>query len=353
MKKNRDYTGKTIFIGIDVHKKSYSLAAVCDGELVKRDSITASPASAYHYIQKYFPNGKVKSAYEAGFSGFVLHRFLINQGIDNIVVNAASIEIGSRDRVKTDKRDATKIAVQLQAGRLEGIFVPPRDMEDRRELTRLRSTLVKERNRTAVRMKHKAYYYGLKGPDDNSRVCRKWIESIEKKPTAPYLTYVFKTYIEQWKGLDDKIKEIDELMRYQAKANEAEEEVYRSVPGIGPTAARMLANELGDMSHFSNERKLFSYTGLTPREHSSGEHVRRGHISKQGKPTLRSVLVQCSWTAVRCDPVLKKTFEDLSKNVGSKRAIVAIARRLIGRVRACFRKNEKYQNPIKENKEVA
>ena len=73
------------------------------------------------FLRKYFPGAQIKTAYEAGFSGFVLHRYLTQNGVENIVVNAASIEVASRDRVKTDKRDAVKIAKQLSSGFLKGI----------------------------------------------------------------------------------------------------------------------------------------------------------------------------------------------------------------------------------------
>jgi transposase len=98
------------------------------------------------------------------------------------------------------------------------------------------------------------------------------------------------------------------------------------------------------MSQFSSERALSSYTGLTPCEYSSGEHVRKGHISRQGKPVLRSILVQCAWTAIRYDKSLREVFDRIGKRAGAKRAIVAVARRLIGRIRACFRANTLYQS---------
>ncbi len=353
MKDKRDYTGKTIFAGIDVHKKTYSVVVVCDKEIVKRDTLCAMPEALRSYLQKHFVGAKINSAYEAGFSGFGLHRHLIEHGINNIVVHAASVEIGARDKVKNDKRDALKIAVQLEAGRLKGIFVPSIEMEDRRELTRLRSTFVQDRNRIATRFKHKAHYNGLIGPDDYQRVSGEWIKDLLSKDVRPGLQYTIITLAKEWHGLNDKIKELEILLEEQAKNDENLELVYRSVKGIGKTAARILANELGDMSQFPSERDLFSYTGLTPSEYSSGEHTRKGHISRQGKPMLRSTLVQCAWVAIRYDENLKEVFERISKRAGAKRAIVAVARKLIGRIRACFRAGKLYQSQEVPSKAVA
>jgi len=226
MKNRYDYTGKTIFTGIDVHKKTYSVVTVCDGEIIKRDTMPAYPDRLVAYLLKFFPGAKIKSAYEAGFSGFYLHRILLKKGIENMVVHAASIEISSRDRVKTDKRDAAKIAVQLSTNRLKGIFVPPPEMEDKRELTRYRTNLVKDRNRIAARLKHKAHQYGLVGPDDIQTVCSQWFKQFEKKKMNPNLRYVFDALIEEWNHNKRKIKEVDNLLKIQATEDKDCETVY-------------------------------------------------------------------------------------------------------------------------------
>lgn len=339
-----DYKGKTIFVGIDVHKTTYSVAVVCDKAIVKRDTIRANPEVLGDYLQKHFVGAQIHSAYEAGFSGFGLHRHLVERSINNIVIHAASVEIGARDKVKNDKRDALKIAVQLEAGRLRGIFVPSIEMEERRELTRLRSTFVQDRNRTATRLKHKAHYHGLIGSEDYKKVSNEWIKMLMNKEAPPGVKYAIAALAREWHEMNEKIKELEVVLGEQAKQDERVEVTYRSVKGVGKTASRILANELGDMSQFASERNLFSYTGLTPSEYSSGEHTRKGHISRQGKPILRSTLVQCSWVAIRYDNELKQAFERISKRAGAKRAIVAVARRLIGRIRACFRTGELYRS---------
>src|SRR5439155_27306262 len=104
---------------------------------------------------------KINTAYEAGFSGFHLHRHLISHGINNIVVHPGSIEVASRDRVKTDKRDALKIATQLAAGRLRGVFVPSLEREEKRTVTRLRTTIVRSRHRVGQQFKALLFTQGL------------------------------------------------------------------------------------------------------------------------------------------------------------------------------------------------
>lgn len=346
MNKN-DYTGKVVYMGIDVHKKTYCCVSVCDNEIVKRDTIPATPEGLLHYMRKFFPGAKIQSAYEAGFSGFYLHRYLIQNGINNIVVHPASIEISARDRVKTDKRDALKIALQLSTQRLKGIYVPSLEQEAKRLVSRLRTTFWKARTRVGTQLKSLLFTQGLIDPFDCTRVCKKWITEkfleIEAGNYPKEFCYAAKAYAEEWETLTKKIQEIQNQLKIQAISEIDIHQIYESVPGIGLIHARQLANELGDMSQFSNEKKLFSYTGLTPSEYSSGEHIRQGHITRQGRSVFRKILIEAAWVAITKDPWLRQVYDRLSHHRGGKRAIVGVARRLVGRIRSCLLNGKLYE----------
>ncbi len=347
MSSKYNYKGKTIYIGLDVHKNTYSVVTIYDNEVVKKDRITASPEGLVTYINKYFAGACVYSAYEAGFSGFHLHRYLIKGGINNIVVHPSAIEISARDKVKTDKRDALKIATQLSDRRLKSIHVPSEAREAKRTVTRLRSTLMRDRHRINNRMKALFFQYGLINAYDDTRISKRWISKILKELKqnnyAKDFYYTLGNYTKQWLDITERIKEIDKHLVEQAKSESGLDMIYRSVPGVGALTARILANELGDMSQFSSEKKLFSFTGLTPSERSSGEIKRLGHISRQSRSVLRQILVEASWIAIRYDHSLKKIYENIAKRAGGKRAIVGIARRLIARIRACLLTGELYK----------
>lgn len=339
----KDYTGKTIFVGMDVHKKTYSVTAICEGTIVKKDTLKADPQSLVSYLKKRFGSGKIKTAYEAGFCGFHLHRTLEAAGIENIVVHAAGIET-SNSRVKTDKRDSLKIAAHLSEGKLRSVYVPTLEQEDNRTVTRLRDTFSKEKARIANQIKSLLFLHGLIPADNKKKVSLKWIKSLSKLEMTPGVRFSIETFASMWLQFDMKIKEIDREIKKQAIKNKAIDEMYQTVNGIGCTSARVLANELGDLQQFKNERQLFSYTGFTPSEHSSGEHTRQGHITKQGKPLVRKILVQAAWVAIRHDKDLQSVYERIAAKSGAKRAIIAVARRLIGRIRTCFRTGEIYQS---------
>jgi transposase len=337
--KQYDYTGKVIYIGIDVHKKTYSCASICEGEVVKRDTMPAKPEILLNYLKNKFSGAEIHTAYEAGFSGFYLHRYLVSQGIKNIVVHPGSIEVASKNRVKTDKRDALKIARQLAAGRLKGIFVPSQEREERRSMSRLRSNILCLRHQIGQQFKGLLFTQGLIEMEDDTVLCKKWLLQklceVENAGYSKDFCYSLHQYAKQWIQLNDHMKEIESRLAVQAKEEKGLQLLYESVPGIGPIHGRQLANELGDMKQFRNEKHFFCFTGLTPSEHSSGEHTRQGHITRQGNSVLRRIFIEAAWVAIYQDPSLEEIFNRLAYKRGKKRAIVGVARRLAGRIRSC------------------
>lgn len=336
------YRDKNVFVGIDVHKRTYAVVSSVDGIVVKKWQTVASPEAFARQLKDLYPHSDIHTAYEAGFSGFVLHRVLEQAGIHNLVVNPGSIEVSVHNRVKTDKRDAQKISALLGAGRLKGIRVPSEQVEHRRLLTRTRAQLVGERTTLKNMIRMRGHQFGLIAPEDRRIMSHQFVQELLEKAPSPEFTVTVNAYWRIWKSLDTEIKALEGELHKQAQ-QDACEETYRSAPGIGPLSSRILANELGDMSQFENERQLFSYTGLTPSEHSSGESVRRGHITRQGNARVRCILCEAAWLAIRKDQSLRDFFNNLYPRSGKKKAIVAVARKLVGRIRAAFRQQKLYQ----------
>ena len=335
------YAGKRVYIGIDVHRAFFVASCICEGVVVKRCRMPSKSEAITSLITKYFPGSEIKTCYEAGYSGFWLHRELAAAGVSNIVVHAASIEVAANDRVKTDKRDSLKMARQLEAGRLRGIRVPTLEQEQQRLLTRTREQLMRAKRRVQAQIRMRLHQFGL-FPAHIERVIR--LKDVEELLTRMKgdLKFSISCLHAEWAHLAVQVKEIDRQLAARSEADPLDA-VYRSVPGIGPLIARVLSSELGDMSQFSNERTLFSFTGLTPGEYSSGNNVHRGHISRQGSSRLRHMLVEAAWKAIRKDEALREFFERIAKKAGKKRAIVAVARKLIGRIRAALRASTNYE----------
>lgn len=330
----RDYSGKSVFVGLDVHKKSYVIAAYCEGEMVKRWTTTSDPEQTAAQLVRYFKGAAIHSAYEAGFSGFKLHRVLTAFGIANFVVNAGSVEVESNNRVKTDRRDAKKLAELLAAGRLRSIYIPSEIQEARRSLSRGRDQVVQRRKAIGNQLKMKLYYLGFQIDQDRklSESLLQWVEGLEM---AAEHRFAIEELMDAWRQETKRIKRFDQALKRQAETDD-NEKIYRSAPGIGSISARVLSNELGDMSRFDNEGQVFSASGLTPSEYSSGDRIRKGHISRQGSSRLRGILVEVAWRAIREDESLKGIYLRIARRRDGKRAIVAVARKILGRLRHCL-----------------
>jgi transposase len=338
--KRLSYEGEKVSIGIDVHKNHYTVCCMVRSEVVHKVTMPPSGLKLLEFIRSRFAGAEVKTAYEAGFSGFNLHRVLESGGVTNLVVHAGSIEVAVRDRVKTDRRDSLKLASLLECGRLKGIRVPSIEEEKSRLLHRTREQLVRDRSRTANRIKMKLYQFGLDVP---KVITLQNLEKIvESNDQGIELDYSLRKFISIWKSLNKDIREVNLLQTKRFEANNLFK-IYRSIPGYGLQTACMLLTELGNMSQFRNERGLFSFLGLTPTERSSGEKEIKGHISRQGSSRLRGVLVEAAWSAVKNDLYWKNEYQKRAVRIGGKRAIVSIARRLVGVARALSLKGQLYE----------
>ena len=294
----------------------------------------------------------MKSAYEAGFCGFILHRFLIDHGIHNIVVHPGSIEVESNNFKKTDKRDSKKIAIQLSAGRLHCVFIPTVEAENRRYISRLREAFVKQRTRTSTQLKSLLNVNGLIPHDKSPKISKKFLKELLAIELNKNLHYCLQQLADTWLYFNTKIGEVEKNLSVLTPDEQELYNDYRKIIGFGPKIARILVQEIGNTMQFSNEEKLFAFCGLTPREHSSGEHKRLGHITRQGNPILRKVLVQAAWVAVRKDPYFSEYHKQLSARKGTCRAIVAVARKLIGRARCAIKKKDNFIAVKAEDKVV-
>src|SRR5215468_1442469 len=183
-------TGERVYVGIDVHKATYTVTCVCQRRIVKTATVPADPASLAGSLPRWFPGATLSAAYEAGFSGFVLHRALTQAGITNIVVHPASVAVAANDKVKTDRRDAKKLAIDLADGRLRGIYVPTEAEELARLLPRTRAQLVAHRATLTRQIKAKLHQFGLITPTSRRLMSSRYLREIAawKLPTELHVS---------------------------------------------------------------------------------------------------------------------------------------------------------------------
>ena len=160
-----------VFVGIDVHHRTYKVSCHIDGVEVKKWNMTAIPQKLAQQLNSFFPGKEIYSVYETGFSGFSLHRVLDKAGIKNIVVHAGYVESNS-SRVKTDQKDARKLSRQLASQNLKGARVPSIEEESKRLLHRTRQQIVRHRSSLKIQIRMKLHQFGLIPADEKREMTR-------------------------------------------------------------------------------------------------------------------------------------------------------------------------------------
>lgn len=345
-----DFSNQNIYVGFDVHLRSWKVTILTENVAVKTFSQDPKPELLYQYLKKNFPGGIYHSAYEAGFCGYWIHNKLISLGVNSIVVNPADIPTTNKERVqKEDKRDSKKIARSLRNGDLKPIYVPDLKTLEDRGLLRIRATMVKDLTRFKNRIKSFLYFHGIDFPESFSNPKSHWskrfitwLESIELTEESGEIT--LSSFIHQSKNLRatilDLTKQVQKLSQTERYQNDVK--LLRSLPGIGVLTAMTILTELETIMRFSNIDTLCSYIGLVPSTNSSGEEEKTGDITPRGHSVLRTAIIESSWTAIRHDPVLLKSHLDYCKRMEANKSIVRIAKKLLSRIKFVLKNKQPY-----------
>ncbi len=338
--------GKEVYIGIDVHKDSWHVTARTEAEEIFHGRMP----SQYHALQSLFDRFQeciVKVSYEAGPCGFWLYDKLTQDCIETIVVPPSLIPIESGNKVKTDKRDSRKLATLLENNMLKKVHVLTEEERAHRELVRTRRQIVNKRNGLACQIKSKLLFHGitcpLPGKERWSRRYITWLKelTLEKeslKTSFQYLIELYEYLSVQIISITKKVIELTRIDKYRDKVD-----LLRTIPGIGKIIAIELLVELQNIERFKSAENISSYLGLTPSEYSTGQYVRQGRITRCGNSRARTCLVESSWFLIAKDPFMGRKYMKLKNRRGAKRAIIAIARNLIVRIRAMLLTNEPYR----------
>jgi transposase len=328
-----DFSGQSFYIGIDVHKKSWTVTVRSLNIELVRFSQTPDAVQLSHYLHKRYPDGRFFSAYEAGFCGTSHHHALCREGIENIIIHPADLPESDKEKKnKTDLHDSRAVAKYLESGVLNGIHVMPVDQQERRSLHRCRQATVGNVTRCTNRLRSLLDYYGVELPDnlrDKEYVSKYFLDWLGKlKLTTEYGTEVLQRYIEDLQYHRSRQLLITrKLKKIIAEHYGQSYSCLLTVPGIGPITAIALLAETGDLSRFKNPDEFCSYLGLVPSEQSSGERVYSTHIQPRCNRHLRPLLIEAAWTAIRRCPVLLAYYrKHAGKN--NKKAIVKVARKL-------------------------
>lgn len=311
-------------IGLDVHKNSISIGIADDGrngEVRYYGKIDNNMNQLNKVIRKLISKGTVlRFAYEAGPCGYGIYRYLTNNDIDCIVVAPSKIPQPSGNRLKNDKRDCLTLARLHRAGELTPVYVPTEEDEALRDLVRAREDAARmlrtaKQQLGAFLLRHDVLY---SGKTKWTKAHFNWLADISMPHPAQQI--VLQEYIDTLTDCSNRVQRLTEQVRQQSQQSRLCEliKALQSMRGISHVVAATIAAELGDLTRFANPEKLMAFLGLIPSEHSSGERVNKGSITKTGNRHVRKALVEAAHAyrfPARKSKAIRKRQEELPKGV--------------------------------------
>jgi transposase len=340
---------KLRFLGMDVHAETIAVAiAEPDGEVRSLGTIANREDSIRKFIRKLGSPEHLRACYEAGPTGFVLYWQLTQLGVECAVVAPSLVPKKPGDRVKTDRRDALKLARSHRSGDLTAVWVPDEDSEALRDLVRQREAAKQDQLRARHRVTKLLLRTGQRPPLGlkawTERYMR-WLAQVRYTQPAQEVTRL--DCMNEVEHMSARVKRLEEAILEVVKlAPEPMQELIRGLQalrGVAHISAVTIASELGNISsRFESARKLMGYCGVFPSEDSSGKRIRRGGITKAGNAHLRRIVVESAW----CYRHLPRVGERLRKrHQGVPPAITEIA------WKAQHRLHKRYMTMISAGKE--
>jgi transposase len=338
-----------LFIGIDVHKKSWTAHFKTDLFDYKTVTMPAGPTSLLNYVDNHFIDHEITCCYEAGCFGYRIARTLQDAGWKVLVVNPGDVpRTHKHDWQKTDKIDCRNLCSHLQKGNLHSIYIPGIEQEGLRTLFRRRIHMVRQLRTIKSHIKSQLLYFGIQLPKefDNSNWShdmKTWISCIQWNLTTVALT------------MNSRLKQLDfiwyellhisnELRAHCRKHQKRDYYLLKSVPGIGGITAAAILAELGDIRRF-NADQLAALVGFIPGIYESSDNKICLGLTKRSNRELRSLLIEASWVAVRTDMALQAYYRKHAHAEPNK-AIVKVAHKLLGRIKAVINSGIPYQKGL-------
>ncbi len=317
-------TKRIKYVGLDVHKKSITIAIadeLRDQEVRKYGTIENKPVSIDKFVRKLVSDSSTPHfVYEAGPCGYTLYRHLTEKGYECMVAAPSLIPKKSGCRIKTDGRDAIELARLHRAGELTAVYVPNPEDEAMRDLTRAREDAKvasrKAKQHLSAFLLRNGHVYT--GKSHWQKAHFNWISDI--KMAHPYQQFTLQEYVDavdaSIRRVDRHTEQIQKLVKQWRMASVVK--ALQAMRGVSLIVAATTVAELGDLSRFDHPTKLMAYLGLIPSEHSTGESIKRGPITKTGNAHVRRVLVEAAQAyrlPARVSRILLKRQEGISQEI--------------------------------------
>lgn len=285
-------------VGLDVHATSIAFAVLpSDAERPLVSELPNDPkAIRRRFTRLQAEHGDLRACYEAGACGFELYRQLTALGVPCDVVAPALIPRRPGERIKTDRRDATKLVRLHRAGELTAIHVPTPEQEAARDLVRAREDVRRDLTAARHRLGKFLLRHGQRYLDGHNWTRGFWAWLNRQRFDDPAAQAALDHYVLQVHHLEDRRTALEAQIARLAETAPYEDSVQRltCLRGISTLSAMVLLTELQDLRRFTHPRQLMSFVGLVPSEHSSGTRQLRGRITKAGNSHARRILVEAA-----------------------------------------------------------
>jgi len=331
----QEVTGEDLFIGIDLHKAKWHVTIRSADVELFCGSIPGQWVALRRLLDRYEGN-RIQAVYEAGCFGFWLYDRLVEYGVECLVTPPSLVPQEYGNRVKTDRRDSRKLPSLLAKGLLKRVWVPSQEERYHRQVVRRRRQLVRDRVRTQNRIKSELQFYGISLPAPKGKWTQVYFDNLRRiRFGNRWMQESFNRLLEHYEHLSELIDKQTKVLSALAKTASYRKrvEILSSIPGIGVITSMEILLELQDVARFRRADQLAAYVGLTPSQYSSADKVRMGRITGIGKDSVRVALVEASWWLIRKDKAMGIKYEKIKARAGGKRAIVAVARILLLRIR--------------------
>jgi transposase len=292
---------KLRFVGLDVHAETIAIAvAEADGTVRELGTIANRPEAVRKLLHKLGDTAALRVCYEAGPTGYTLYWQLLTLGIACAVIAPSLIPTKAGDRVKTDRKDAVRLARCHRAGELTAVWVPDAQTEAVRDLVRAREVAKQDQLRARHRLNKFLLRHGVQRPEGMRAWTQRHLVWLgQRRFELPTLQVVFDEYRAHLTTIAERVARLERAITAAietlAAPQQALIDALATLRGVQHVTATTLVCELGTLRRFASPRQLMAYAGLVPREHSSGSGTRRGAITKTGNAHLRRVLVEAGW----------------------------------------------------------
>lgn len=341
-----------VYIGMDVHKNSYSLCAMhgYTGEILGETRIVSDIRMVEKFIEnirkKSEEEVEIKTGYEAGCLGYSLYNELKVKGIECDILAPTTMQKSAKNKVKkNDRMDAKNIAANLANNTYKKVYVPCEEDVEVKEYIRMLNDFKDELKKVKQHINAFALRLGLKYPGKSRWIEAhiKWLKSVE---ISELYREILNEYLSEYDSLKERIERFNQRLKEMSQKETYREKVseLRCFKGIDTTAAMTMHVEISDFNRFPNADAFSAYLGLTPGDNSSGDRNSHTGITKQGNSTVRATMVECAQALVK-GTIGVKSKRIKARQAGQDVRVIDYADRAVIRLQKKFHKMIKQEMP--------